>query len=100
MWGAEVTALFKFLQQITGQYELCFREDGRKSQSAENAVLGVIRGIGYEGQTCGHGFRHQFGAVLNEEALEQQRRNRDAAGTRKRQYAPVATMRISGYPGK
>ncbi|HHR7487744.1 TPA: tyrosine-type recombinase/integrase [Salmonella enterica subsp. enterica] len=63
----QVTALFKFLQQITGQYELCFpgRND-RKKPISENAVLGVIRGIGYEGQTCGHGFRHQFSTVLNE----------------------------------
>ncbi|EBJ8405067.1 tyrosine-type recombinase/integrase [Salmonella enterica subsp. enterica serovar Denver] len=63
----QVTALFKFLQQITGQYELCFpgRND-RKKPISENAVLGVIRSIGYEGQTCGHGFRHQFSTVLNE----------------------------------
>lgn len=63
----QVTELFKFLQQITGQYELCFpgRND-RKKPISENAVLGVIRSIGYEGQTCGHGFRHQFSTVLNE----------------------------------
>lgn len=63
----QVTALFKFLQQITGQYELCFpgRND-RKKPISENAVLGVIRSIGYEGQTSGHGFRHQFSTVLNE----------------------------------
>ena len=26
----------------------------------------MIRSIGYEGQTSGHGFRHQFSTVLNE----------------------------------
>ena len=59
--------MFKFLQQITGQYELCFpgRTD-RKKPISENAVLGVIRSIGYEGQTSGHGMRHQFSTVLNE----------------------------------
>ncbi|SUI37904.1 Tyrosine recombinase xerD [Salmonella enterica subsp. enterica serovar Braenderup] len=64
----QVTALFKFLQQITGQYETFASREGMtgRSQSAKNAVLGVIRGIGYEGQTCGHGFRHQFSTVLNE----------------------------------
>ncbi|WP_196094910.1 tyrosine-type recombinase/integrase [Enterobacter roggenkampii] len=63
----QVIELFKFLQQITGQYELCFpgRTD-RKKPISENSVLGVIRSIGYEGQTSGHGMRHQFSTVLNE----------------------------------
>lgn len=63
----QVIELFRFLQQITGQYELCFpgRTD-RKKPISENAVLGVIRSIGYEGQTSGHGMRHQFSTVLNE----------------------------------
>ncbi|EAV9118183.1 integrase [Salmonella enterica subsp. enterica serovar Cubana] len=63
----QVVELFKVLQHITGQYSLCFpgRND-RKKPISENAVLGVIRSIGYEGQTCGHGFRHQFSTVLNE----------------------------------
>lgn len=63
----QVIELLRFLQQITGQYELCFpgRND-RKKPISENAVLGVIRNIGYEGQTSGHGFRHQFSTVLNE----------------------------------
>lgn len=70
----QVIELFRFLQQITGQYELCFpgRSD-RKRPISENAVLGVIRNIGYEGQTSGHGFRHQFSTVLNEKHW-----NRDA----------------------
>lgn len=70
----QVIELLRFLQQITGQYELCFpgRSD-RKKPISENAVLGVIRNIGYEGQTSGHGFRHQFSTVLNEKHW-----NRDA----------------------
>ncbi|WP_288954347.1 tyrosine-type recombinase/integrase [uncultured Citrobacter sp.] len=70
----QVMELFRFLQQITGQYELCFpgRSD-RKKPISENAVLGVIRNIGYEGQASGHGFRHQFSTVLNEKHW-----NRDA----------------------
>lgn len=63
----QVIELFRFLQNITGQYEMCFpgRND-RKKPISENAILGVIRNIGYEGQTSGHGFRHQFSTVLNE----------------------------------
>ncbi|QAT69582.1 DUF4102 domain-containing protein [Citrobacter freundii] len=63
----QVIELFKFLQQITGQYDLCFpgRND-RKKPISENAILGVIRSIGYEGQASGHGMRHQFSTVLNE----------------------------------
>ena len=63
----QVIELFRFLQNITGQYELCFpgRND-RKKPISESAILGVIRNIGYEGQTSGHGFRHQFSTVLNE----------------------------------
>ncbi|HBV9252002.1 TPA: tyrosine-type recombinase/integrase [Klebsiella pneumoniae] len=63
----QVIELFRFLQNITGLYELCFpgRND-RKKPISENAILGVIRNIGYEGQTSGHGFRHQFSTVLNE----------------------------------
>ena len=70
----QVMELLRFLQQITGQYELCFpgRSD-RKKPISENAVLGVIRNIGYEGQASGHGFRHQFSTVLNEKHW-----NRDA----------------------
>lgn len=63
----QVTELFRFLQKITGHYDLCFpgRNDKKKPIS-ENAILGLIRSIGYEGQTSGHGFRHQFSTVLNE----------------------------------
>lgn len=63
----QVIELFRFLQNITGQYDLCFpgRND-RKKPISENAILGVIRNIGYEGQASGHGFRHQFSTVLNE----------------------------------
>jgi len=63
----QVIELFRFLQQITGQYELCFpgRSD-RKKPISENSVLGVIRSIGYGGETSGHGMRHQFSTVLNE----------------------------------
>lgn len=63
----QIVDLFKFLQKITGQYDLCFpgRSDKRRPIS-ENSILGLIRSVGYEGQTSGHGFRHQFSTVMNE----------------------------------
>lgn len=52
------------------------RNDKKKSIS-ENAVLLVIRQIGYEGLASGHGFRHQFSTIMNEhewpaDAIEKQ----------------------------
>lgn len=63
----QVAELLHGLQPITGQYKHVFvgRNDKNKTIS-ENTILGVIRRIGYEGRTCGHGFRHQFSTVLNE----------------------------------
>ncbi|MFZ4831551.1 tyrosine-type recombinase/integrase [Rouxiella sp. Mn2063] len=49
----------------------------KKKPISENAVLLVIRQIGYEGLASGHGFRHQFSTTLNEnewphDAIERQ----------------------------
>lgn len=84
----QVAELLTFLKKVTGQYELCFvgRNDKKKSIS-ENTILGVIRRIGYEGQTSGHGFRHQFSTVLNEkhwnsDAIESQLAHTNSKGTR------------------
>ncbi|CAM3889817.1 integrase [Xenorhabdus thuongxuanensis] len=38
----------------------------RKKPISENAVLLVIRRIGYDGLASSHGFRHQFSIILNE----------------------------------
>lgn len=63
----QVVELFKFIQNITGRYDLCFPgRTNRRKPISENSILGLIRNIGYEGQTSGHGFRHQFSTVLNE----------------------------------
>lgn len=84
----QVIDLLRFLQPITGMHRLVFvgRNDQKKSLS-ENAILGVIRRIGYEGQASGHGFRHQFSTVLNEhhwnkDAVEMQLAHVSGAGTR------------------
>lgn len=84
----QVMELFLFLKKITGKYEHCFsgRNDPKKPIS-ENTILGVIRRIGYEGQTSGHGFRHQFSTVLNEshwnkDAIEMQLSHFSSGGTR------------------
>jgi integrase len=52
--------------EITGQYELCFQEEVTEKANKRKRRSRVIRSIGYEGQTSGHGFRHQFSTVLNE----------------------------------
>ncbi|MCS3423454.1 integrase [Rahnella sp. BIGb0603] len=49
----------------------------KKKPISENAVLLVIRQIGFEGLASGHGFRHQFSTILNEnewphDAIERQ----------------------------
>lgn len=84
----QVVDLLTFLKKVTGQYLLCFpgRTDQKKPIS-ENTVLGVIRRIGYEGQTSGHGFRHQFSTVMNElhwnsDAIEAQLAHVNSQGTR------------------
>lgn len=84
----QVLALMTFLKKVTGQYTLCF--PGRTNQKkpiSENTVLGVIRRVGYEGQTSGHGFRHQFSTVMNEmhwnsDAIEAQLAHVNSQGTR------------------
>lgn len=74
----QVVSLLEDMQRISGQYDRVFPGRVNKNISiSENTILGVIRRIGYEGQTCGHGFRHQFSTVLNEknwphDAIERQ----------------------------
>ncbi|KEY58516.1 tyrosine-type recombinase/integrase [Serratia sp. DD3] len=84
----QVIDLLIGLQPITGNYKYVFvgRSDKNKYIS-ENTILGVIRRIGYEGRTSGHGFRHQFSTVLNEkhwnsDAIEAQLAHVNSAGTR------------------
>lgn len=74
----QVYDLLQFLKPITSISSFVFmgRNDKKKSLS-ENAVLLVIRQIGYEGLASGHGFRHQFSTILNEhgwphDAIERQ----------------------------
>ncbi|ELY3544415.1 tyrosine-type recombinase/integrase [Cronobacter turicensis] len=74
----QVYDLLRQLQPITSISNFVFagRNDKKKSIS-ENAVLLVIRQIGYEGLASGHGFRHQFSTILNEhgwphDAIERQ----------------------------
>ena len=74
----QVYDLLQMLKPITSISPFVFagRNDKNKSIS-ENAVLQVIRQIGYEGLASGHGFRHQFSTILNEhgwahDAIERQ----------------------------
>ncbi|PHM46171.1 integrase [Xenorhabdus mauleonii] len=64
----QVIKLLKTLKPITApisDFVFAGRNDRKKSIS-ENAVLLVIRQIGYDGIASGYGFRHQFSTILNE----------------------------------
>ncbi|OBU11681.1 tyrosine-type recombinase/integrase [Morganella psychrotolerans] len=68
----QVVALMEHIKPITeGISHLVFpgRNDKKKPIS-ENAVLMVIRQIGFDGIASGHGFRHQFSTLLNENGFD------------------------------
>jgi len=85
----QVVDLLHVLQPITGpisDFVFAGRNDKKKSIS-ENAVLLVIRQIGYDGLASGHGFRHQFSTVMNEnewphDAIERQLAHVDSGSIR------------------
>lgn len=76
--SAQVIAILKILRPITEISEFVFPgKNDKKKPISENAVLLVIRQIGYEGIASGHGFRHQLSTILNEngwpkDAIERQ----------------------------
>ncbi|WP_441546194.1 tyrosine-type recombinase/integrase [Citrobacter freundii] len=75
----QVVSLLEMLKPVTqpiSSFVFSGRNDKTKPIS-ENAVLLVIRQIGYEGLASGHGFRHQFSTIMNEhewpaDAIEKQ----------------------------
>jgi integrase len=75
----QVVSLLEMLRPVTqpiSSFVFAGRIDKTKPIS-ENAVLLVIRQIGYEGLASGHGFRHQFSTIMNEhewpaDAIEKQ----------------------------
>ncbi|BEB22983.1 tyrosine-type recombinase/integrase [Escherichia coli] len=75
----QVVSLLETLRPVTqpiSRFVFAGRNDKTKPIS-ENAVLLVIRQIGYEGLASGHGFRHQFSTIMNEhewpaDAIEKQ----------------------------
>ncbi|ELX9578559.1 tyrosine-type recombinase/integrase [Escherichia coli] len=85
----QVVALLKSLMPVTApisDFVFPGRNDKKKPIS-ENAVLLVIRQIGYEGLASGHGFRHQFSTIMNEhewpaDAIEKQLAHTNAGSTR------------------
>lgn len=73
---ADLLEMIKPMTEPVSPFVFAGRNDKKKPIS-ENAVLLVIRQIGYEGLTSGHGFRHQFSTVMNEkgwphDAIEKQ----------------------------
>ncbi len=85
----QVIVLLKSLMPITApisKFVFPGRNDKKKPIS-ENAVLLVIRQIGYEGLASGHGFRHQFSTIMNEhewpaDAIEKQLAHTNSGSTR------------------
>ncbi|HBA3988851.1 TPA: tyrosine-type recombinase/integrase [Escherichia coli] len=82
----ELLQTIKPMTEPVSEYVFAGRNDKKKSIS-ENAVLLVIRQIGYEGMASGHGFRHQFSTVMNEhgwpkDAIERQLAHVDSASIR------------------
>ena len=75
----QVVTLLETIRPVTepiSDFVFAGRNDKKKPIS-ENAVLLVIRQIGYEGLASGHGFRHQFSTIMNEhgwpaDAIEKQ----------------------------
>ncbi|CAM6820489.1 tyrosine-type recombinase/integrase [Citrobacter portucalensis] len=75
----QVVSLLEMMRPVTqpiSSFVFAGRNDKTKPIS-ENAVLLVIRQIGYEGLASGHGFRHQFSTIMNEhewpaDAIEKQ----------------------------
>ena len=75
----QVVSLLETMMPVTqpiSSFVFAGRNDKTKPIS-ENAVLLVIRQIGYEGLASGHGFRHQFSTIMNEhewpaDAIEKQ----------------------------
>ena len=75
----QVVSLLEMLKPVTQPISI-FVFAGRNDKTkpiSENAVLLVIRQIGYEGLASGHGFRHQFSTIMNEhewpaDAIEKQ----------------------------
>ncbi|MGT5975202.1 tyrosine-type recombinase/integrase [Escherichia coli] len=62
---AELLNKIRPMTEPVSDFVFAGRNDKKKPIS-ENAVLLVIRQIGYEGLASGHGFRHQFSTIMNE----------------------------------
>ncbi|EHL7934612.1 tyrosine-type recombinase/integrase [Escherichia coli] len=64
----QVISLLESIRQITepeSEFVFAGRVDKKKPIS-ENTVLQVIKRVGYEGLESGHGFRHEFSTIMNE----------------------------------
>lgn len=70
--STQVFELMTQMKAMTGDisnFVFAGRNDKRKPIS-ENAILLVIRQIGFDGIASGHGFRHQFSTLLNENGFD------------------------------
>ncbi|CDH32602.1 tyrosine-type recombinase/integrase [Xenorhabdus bovienii] len=79
----QVVVLLKTLHPMTSSisnFIFAGRND-KKKPICENAILQVIRQIGYDGIASGHGFRHQFSTILNEHGFSHDLIERQLAHT-------------------
>ncbi|MEK9095196.1 tyrosine-type recombinase/integrase, partial [Escherichia coli] len=64
-YSACLTSFTSSIRFSLHAYVFAGRND-KKKPICENAVLLVIKQIGYEGLESGHGFRHEFSTIMNE----------------------------------
>ena len=61
----ELLTTLSSIAKPVSEFVFAGRND-KKKPICENAVLLVIKQIGYEGLESGHGFRHEFSTIMNE----------------------------------
>lgn len=81
--------ILKELKLMNGNWKFVFPNPYKPVKSmSENGVLNVIYRMGYRGRTTGHGFRHTFSTILNEQNFN--------ADHIERQLAHVETNKVRG----
>lgn len=65
--SAQALAVLKELKLLNGQWQYVFPNPYKPIKPmSENAVLSVLKRMGYQYRTTGHGFRHTASTILNE----------------------------------
>lgn len=68
--SSQAIAILQFLKPITGHSEYVFMgRINNKKPISDGAILQLIKRLGFANRASGHGFRHQFSTVLNEQGF-------------------------------